>query len=167
MAHPQAQQFVLECIKKKSYSGPVIDLGAGDYSIWYRGLFDNVEYITLDITQNQKKDINIIDDIQELLSVRRETYGVALLLETLEHLRNPFTAFEKISQIIRPGGMFICTTVAVYGQHKHPGDYWRFLPDGLRLLCEQNNLEVFHEKFTGKLTQAPCYVAVGAIKKCK
>jgi len=164
MPNPNVQQFVLECIHKRPYSGDIIDLGAGDCSVWYRGLFKEGKYTTLDIKQNQNKDIDIIDDILVLSKVDKGHYDVALFLETLEHVKYPFRAFEKISQIIRPGGMLICTTVAVLPAHNWPADYWRFMPAGLRLLCEHANLEVFHEKQSVRITTIPCQTMIAALK---
>lgn len=165
MARPIVQQFILESIQKESWSSPVIDLGAGDYSSWYRGLFNGVKYITLDIKQNPNNHIDIIADILDMSNVEKNHYGVALLLETLEHIKNPFLAFEKISQIIRPGGMLICTTVAAWVQHDYPADYWRFMPEGLKLLCELNNLKIFNKFQSAPTTSIPCNVGVAAIKE--
>jgi len=164
MGTPAAQKFVAESIQKKNWTGPVIDLGAGIQYPGYKPILGNVTYVTLDLFQDPEFSINIIADILNMPEVQSNTYGVALLLETLEHLVNPFTAFAEISRIIRPGGMFICTTVASWVQHNHPADYWRFLPDGLRVLCQHAGLKIFHEHMTKRTTCIPCQTMVAAIK---
>ena len=164
MPNPNAKYFVAESIARKPWSGPVIDIGAGEYTNYYRDLFGSTEYLTLDFKQNSKSNIQLIADLLDMKQIQKNHYGIALLLETLEHVKDPFLAFLKISQILRPGGMFICTTVAAWPQHDHPADYWRFLMAGLELLCEHANLKVFHRKQTTAATQIPCQVMIAAIK---
>lgn len=164
MATLFARQFVAESIKQKPWSGPVIDLGAGPAAKCYQDLFDGHIYLTLDFEKSAEYQTDYIADIMDMNGVPREYFGVALLLETLEHLKNPFIAFEKISQIIRPGGLFICTTVAAWMQHNHPSDYWRFLMAGLKLLCEHANLKPYYQKQTTASTQIPCQTMIAAIK---
>jgi len=158
-------KFVGEAIQKAKWTGPVIDLGAGSCSDWYQGFFKDVEYVKLDSHQNTINHIDIIADILNMPHVPSDSYGVALLLETLEHLKNPFTAFAEIKRILRPGGMLICTTVACWGLHDHPHDYYRFLPDGLRVLCESVKLKIFHEALVPELAHFPAHCMVAAIKE--
>ena len=165
MATPAAKAFVEESIKKKNWSGPVIDLGTGIAAGYYRDLFAGHKYVTLDLRQDLKHHVDIIADIVDMPKVSSNSYGVVLLLETLEHVKNPFTAFSESARILKPGGLFICTTVASWPQHNHPVDYWRFLMPGLELLCIQSNLKIFHQEQTIRATQIPCQVMVATVKK--
>ena len=157
-------KFVGEALNKKPWTGPVIDLGAGTCSDWYDHFVKGSEYIKLDLAQNPKKDINIIADILSMPHVKSNTYGVAIFCETLEHLSNPFAAFSEINRILRPGGMLICTTVACWVQHGHPHDYFRFMPEGLRVLCASVGLKVFHEILFPISTEQPSHCMIAAIK---
>ena len=165
MPTPTNAKFVGEAIQKAKWSGPVIDLGAGSCSDWYQGFFKGIEYVKLDFHQNTIRPVDIIADILAMPQVPANTYGVALLLETLEHLKNPFSAFAEIRRILRPGGMLICTTVACWWLHDHPYDYFRFLPDGLRVLCESANLKIFYEDLVPNLAHFPAHSMVAAIKQ--
>jgi len=157
-------KFVGESLQKKPWTGPVIDLGASDCSDWYQQFFKGTEYIKLDLEQNPKKDIDIIADILNMPQVKSNTYGVVVFCETLEHLKNPFLAFTEINRILRPGGMLICTTVACWVLHGHPHDYFRFMPEGLRVLCDSVNLKVFHEVLFPTSTEQPSHCMIAAIK---
>lgn len=143
MATAHSQGWVFKSMKETRWSGPVIDLGAGGNAEWYKGLFRDAKYVTLDIEQNKSNSIDIIADIQDMPSVESNSYGVVLLLDTLEHLCFPHLAFKESARILSPGGLFICTTVAVWEQHNHPVDYWRFLPDGLVFLCKFVGMQPF------------------------
>lgn len=160
----EAQKFVADSILKRPWKSPVIDLGAGEYSLWYKGLFGDAEYKTLDIEQTKKKDIDIIANITFMPEIPSKSYGVVLLLETLEHIVNPFAAFEESARILKPGGIFICTTVANHGIHRHPKDYWRFLPDGLQSLCDVAHLTVYNLLLTSEDMSKPSCCMVAAYK---
>lgn len=164
MPGEHAANFIRKSIRDKAWDDPVIDLGAGNDATYYRPIFKTAKYVTLDIQQNKSKDIDIIADMTAMPEVATETYGVVLLLETLEHVLNPFKAFKEITRILKPGGLLICTTVTCFRVHNHPRDYWRFLPDGLAALCEQTGLTPILIEMTSDNVTAPCFIMVSAQK---
>lgn len=151
-------------IDKWPWRGPVVDLGAGGYSSYYQPHFKNVEYVRLDIVNQPQGGIDIIADVMNMPRVLSNSYGVALLCETLEHLPDPLAAFKETARILRPGGLLICTTVACWTEHRHPKDYWRFLPDGLRYLCEKTNLGIYDIRLEPNDSTAPAHCMVTAYK---
>jgi len=164
MATEVASRFVKESIEKRPWTGPVIDLGSGGYASYYKPLFKEAMYIRLDIMPQPKGQTDIVADILNMPLVKSDYYGVVLLCETLEHLSDPFKAFKEAARILRPGGLFICTTVACWCMHRHPKDYWRFLPDGLRHLCETVNLKIYNEKLEPESVTQNSHCCVAAYK---
>jgi len=164
MATSVSGKFVKDSIDKKPWTGPVIDLGAGGYANYYKPHFVGHEYIQLDLAPQPKGVTNIIADILNMPQVKTDSYGVVLLCETLEHLCDPFAAFKEAARILRPGGLFICTTVACWGLHRHPQDYWRFLPDGLTHLCRVSGLAKYYEILEPASTTTPSHCCVAATK---
>lgn len=158
-------QFVKASIEKKSWQGPVIDLGAGGQAHWYKPHFHGQIYVQLDVAPEPSGSTDIVADILNMPQVKSDFYGVVLLLETLEHVSNPFQAFKEAARILRPGGLFICTTVACWWLHRHPKDYWRFLPDGLTELCRVTGLEIYHEVFNSINALTPAHCCVAAVKE--
>lgn len=56
--------------------------------------------------------------------------------QVLEHVAgDPFAAFGETIRVVRKGGFVAHTTVFSYKMHGFPGDYWRFTPAALRLMC--------------------------------
>lgn len=56
--------------------------------------------------------------------------------QVLEHIEgDPFKAIEESFRVLKPGGLAIHTTCLLVGIHRYPGDFWRFTPAGLELLC--------------------------------
>ena len=77
-----------------------------------------------------------VDEIQDLhrLSLADGTIGTALLLDTIEHVREPFRAMDEVYRCLRPGGIMLMTSVMYFPIHLHPDDYWRFTASGFASL---------------------------------
>lgn len=69
-------------------------------------------------------------------------YDVVVCEQVLEHVPDPWRAARTLGELCRPGGHVIVSTPFLIKIHREPGDYWRFTPDGLRILLEAADLEV-------------------------
>ena len=67
---------------------------------------------------------------------------VVICEQVLEHVTDPWRAAETLRDLCRPGGTVIVSTPFLIRVHGHPGDFWRFTPDALRLVLEKAGLEV-------------------------
>jgi SAM-dependent methyltransferase len=72
--------------------------------------------------------------------------------QVLEHVRDPCRAARTLHDLLRPGGRLIVSTPFMIRIHTEPTDYWRFTPDGLRVLLEQAGLQVGEVKQWGNLS---------------
>lgn len=63
-------------------------------------------------------------------------FDVVICEQVLEHVVDPWAATRTLFELCRPGGRLVVNTPFLVRLHDHPGDYWRFAPDGLRLLLE-------------------------------
>jgi len=64
-----------------------------------------------------------------------ESFDFVLSDQVLEHVEgDPQKAIDESMRVLRPGGIAVHTTCFINPIHAAPGDYWRFTPDGLRLL---------------------------------
>jgi len=165
MATKESRNFVRDSISKKKWKGPIIDLGAGVQAPAYSQFFIKQDYVLLDMNKQACPSAEIVADILRMPQVKSDHYGVVLLCETLEHLANPFMAFKEAARILRPGGLFICTTVAVWAIHRHPKDYFRFLPDGLEYLCQVSGLKIYNTLLDTKEAITPGHCCVAAVKE--
>lgn len=56
--------------------------------------------------------------------------------QVLEHVEgDPFLAVAESFRVVRAGGWVVHTTCLLNPIHREPGDFWRFTPDALALLC--------------------------------
>lgn len=79
-----------------------------------------------------------VDEIQDLhrLSLRDESVGTALLLDTIEHVREPWRAMAELHRCLVPGGIIVMTSVLYFPIHAYPDDYWRFTASGFSSLLQ-------------------------------
>jgi ubiquinone/menaquinone biosynthesis C-methylase UbiE len=58
--------------------------------------------------------------------------------QVLEHVEgDPQQAIDETLRVLRPGGLAIHATCFINPIHGAPGDFWRFTPAALRLLCRR------------------------------
>jgi len=165
MASAPSITFVKDVLDQKPWNGPVIDLGAGEQSKYYKPYFAGHEYIQLDFKAEPDGSTDIVADMLNMPQVQSSFYGVVLMLEILEHVCRPFMAFKEAARILKPGGMLICTTVSVWPLHRHPADYWRFLPDGLWYLMYASNIESFASMHESPSATRRSHCCMAGIKK--
>jgi SAM-dependent methyltransferase len=69
-------------------------------------------------------------------------YDVVICEQVLEHVPDPALALANLRSLCRPGGKLFVSTPFLVRIHDMPGDYWRFTPDGMRLLLERAGFHV-------------------------
>ena len=74
-------------------------------------------------------------DVQNL-PYDKNTYDFVIADQVIEHVRKPWVGVKEIYRVLKPGGIAIITSALIYRIHAVPNDYWRFTPNGLRVLCE-------------------------------
>jgi SAM-dependent methyltransferase len=59
--------------------------------------------------------------------------------QVLEHVEgDPFRAIDETFRVLKPGGLAVHTTCFLLDRHGHPHDFWRYTPNGLRLLASRH-----------------------------
>jgi len=79
-----------------------------------------------------------VEELQDLhaLSLPDDSIGTALLFDTVEHVRDPWTAMRELHRCLKPGGMVLMTSVWYFPIHAYPDDYFRFTASGFLTLLE-------------------------------
>lgn len=57
-----------------------------------------------------------------------------LCTQVIEHIPEPAPVLQDIWRILKPGGKLILSVPGIFPQHGYPGDYWRYMPQGLAWL---------------------------------
>jgi len=129
--------YVKWATERFSYEDPILDTCAGWEPNYYQPLFPGKRYIKQDMQDFDPPCIDICCDVCDMKPVSGESIGLALSLESLEHIPYPQRAIDEIHRVLRPDGLLILTTVMHFKIHSCPKDYWRFAPDGLELLLNR------------------------------
>lgn len=98
-----------------------------------RPLFPGKKYTGCDIRPG--KGVDLVQDI-ESPDLPEESAGTIVCVDTLEHVRRPQLAVERLEKLLRPGGILLISSVMDFPIHNHPHDYWRFTPEGFRFLVK-------------------------------
>lgn len=149
-------KYFVEWLSTKKFTpSVVIEIGASYGNNLYNKF--NAKYINIDCEKNDNiptivKDISgyIFDEIEE---------GIADIVYSnnlMEHVQNPFLAAQNMTKLLKDGGFLFCRTPFAYRFHAMPNDYWRFSPEGLKILfrdlkCIEANLDdvIRRKNFTG------------------
>jgi SAM-dependent methyltransferase len=68
-----------------------------------------------------------------------QTFDFVVSDQVLEHVEGePQVAVSEGFRVLKPGGYAVHATCLMNPIHGAPGDFWRFTPDGLRLLCKKH-----------------------------
>jgi len=140
-------QFFQEKVKKIfEEKKKILDIGGGLRVLKNRGnIFDpkrawiekylsSVDYQVLDPVPDYNPDI--VGDIHKL-PLQDESFEAVFCISVLEHIENPFQAFEEMYRILKPGGYCFIYVPFLYCYHAHPGyygDFWRYTEEALRFL---------------------------------
>lgn len=131
--------FVRTVAETLDCPAPIVEIGAlqvagQPYSADLRPLFIGKEYLGCDVRSGP--GVDRIEDVHQL-SFASETVGAVLMLETLEHVKNPLLAMAEVCRVLQPGGLVVISSCMDFPVHEHPADYWRFTPQAFDLLLER------------------------------
>jgi SAM-dependent methyltransferase len=117
---------------------PIVEIGAlqiegQEKYADLRPLFPGKQFIGCDMREGRG-----VDRIENLhgLTFADASIGTLIMLDTLEHVRYPFTAMREARRVVQPGGVVIITSVMLCPIHAYPSDYWRFTPEAFKVLLE-------------------------------
>jgi SAM-dependent methyltransferase len=129
-------------------SGQVVNVGSGGSPVPKQLLNPArvTKYTTYDVKYygDTKNQADVLGSVTKMPTDWTGVWDVALCIEVLECVDDPFTAARELHRMLKPGGTLICTTPYNYrffgegtglpAKQNPVKDYWRFTRDGLELL---------------------------------
>jgi SAM-dependent methyltransferase len=88
-----------------------------------------VNHYVLDTEPGQSVDV--VGDAR-VMPFADASMDVVLCTQVLEHIPDPIAAIGEIRRVLKPGGTLLLTVPSIFPQHGSPGDYWRYMPQGLQ-----------------------------------
>lgn len=123
-------------------------LDAGGKGKPYAGLFEDrvARHFVMDIEPSESVDL--VADARAM-PLAGQSVDVVLCTQVLEHIPEPVRVLDEIRRVLRPGGTLILSVPAIFPQHGSPGDYWRYMPQGLAwLLRDYKTVKIRSESGT-------------------
>lgn len=136
--------FVEQVAKNFSLPEPIFEFGSlqvanqEEYAN-LRPIFDGKKYVGIDMRRGL--GVDLVGDIMNM-TVKTESVGTIIAVETLEHVKNPFRAVDEIYRVLKSDGIVIITTPMYFKIHAYPYDYWRMTPSAYEVLLSR-----FENKF--------------------
>jgi SAM-dependent methyltransferase len=131
-------KLVEDLSRAAAFPEPVFEFGARraegqEHLPAIASMFPNVHFVGADMQPGPG-----VDQLEDLhaLSLPDDSIGTVLLLDTIEHVREPWRAVEEITRCLKPGGILVMTSVMYFPVHAHPEDYWRFTEKGFGVLID-------------------------------
>ena len=140
----------LNFIKQNSkiVTGAILEIGSKDYGSTpdFRSVFPDYEYVGIDIEKGKGVDVvlDLTDDfdiVSQKLGGRR--FNAVICFSVLERCKNPFKMCDNISTLLPPNGILFISVPFSWGIHGYPSDYWRFTPDGVKILLPKLDFDTY------------------------
>lgn len=138
----QIERYLLEkSIAKHSHylKGRMLDVGSSGKSR-YLSLFKNItDYVSLDHNPEFKPDI--LSDVQSMPMISDGSFDSVFCGMMLDDLSHPEKAVKEFHRVLRVDGAIMITVPALNIGAENL-NYWRFTPQGIKLLLTENGFEV-------------------------
>lgn len=119
-----------------------LDYGAGDSPYAPHFAARDIEFVRADIRPADAGVVTIGPDGS--LNLPDESFDAIVSTQVLEHVGDVQRYLKEGMRVLRPGGLFYCSTHGTFILHRVPTDYHRWTVDGLRLETERAGLSVEH-----------------------
>lgn len=118
--------------------GPIVEVGSyhvpgQEQLIDLRQLFAGQSYVGIDMRAGP--GVDRVENVERMTMASRSV-GTVVALSTLEHVRRFWLGMAELKRILRPDGVMILSTPFHFHIHNHPSDYWRFTPEALDSLLD-------------------------------
>jgi SAM-dependent methyltransferase len=128
LVHAASEAFAL--------AGPVLEVGSyqvpGQEGLAnLRPFFSGQPYVGIDVRPGP--GVDVLADV-EALPQPDHSFATALAIGTFEHVPRFWEGFAELHRVLRPEGALLVASPFYFRIHAHPNDYWRFSPEGLKVL---------------------------------
>lgn len=141
----EVYNWVAGVVREQKPQAPVLEVGARDVNGSVRSLFPPAGYLGIDMVAGP--GVDLVQDILGAGGWRFEgDFNTVVCCETLEHIKEPWTALDIMAMALRPGGLLIVSWCFAFPLHDaepekgQSGDFWRTTPQGLDYLLRRAGL---------------------------
>ena len=119
--------------------GRVLEIGDRRYTTMFGG--DAVAQSDVLHAVEGNEEATFVADLTKGDELPADVYDCIVITQTLMSTYDVAAAIRTLHRLLRPGGVVLCTVPAISQvleyDRDHWGDYWRFMPPGIRGLFEE------------------------------
>ena len=121
-------ELIAEQAAKLSSVHSLLDVGGKGkpYACFFAGRVTH--HYVLDVAPAYSVDV--VGDAR-IMPFSDGSMDVVLATQVLEHIPDPIAVIGEIRRVLKPGGTLLLSVPSIFPQHGSPGDYWRYMPQGL------------------------------------
>ncbi len=106
--------------------------------------------IDIEIGEPELEDLSGALQNGGLEALSAGAYSTVIVVEALEHSREPARVLEAAAHALEKGGALLVSVPFAMPLHETGSDYWRITPDGLRALLEEAGFDAVRVFDTGE-----------------
>ena len=142
--HNSSYEAMMSYIERFNKGDRLKVLDVGSYSfggLTYRHLMSsNWEYTGLDIVEGPNVDVIVDEKNPFRYPFEDKTFDIIISGQCMEHITEIWTWMKELYRVAKIGGG-ICIIAPSSGKEHTEHDYWRIMPQGMRLLMEWAGFE--------------------------
>ena len=119
----------------KAIHGRCVEFNPPYYRERYVGRPEVSKYDVWDVAPGL--DVSVVGDLMDASHLPDACFDTFICTHVLCNVPRPWLAASEMHRLLAPGGVALVTVpMVLQGYAPHPGDFWRFTVDGLRVLFE-------------------------------
>jgi SAM-dependent methyltransferase len=136
-------QYDFVDIHRSLFEPPCLEIGSRLYGGMpsLRVLFPEDPYTGADMSPGPGVDVVVdftrpFEEVDAALGGRR--FSTIFCMSVLEHCARPWIMAASMKRLLWPGGRICVSAPFAWKRHDFPADYWRFTPDGIKALFDDD-----------------------------
>ncbi|MCW5912002.1 MAG: methyltransferase domain-containing protein [Cyclobacteriaceae bacterium] len=126
----------------------VLEIGPAGIPSAYQKLVSNstIEWHTLDLEETFT-GLTYIAKEEYHYPIEDQSYDLIITGQVIEHVKKIWLWIPELKRILKKGGILIIINPISWPYHEFPVDCWRIYPEGMKALCDDNQLEILESRF--------------------
>ncbi len=132
-------------------SGALLDLGCGKAPLYglYSRYVQSVMLVDWPNTLHPNPHLDLIQDINDPLSMPSESFQTVIMSDVLEHVHSPASLIREVARVLVPRGILILNVPFLVGLHEQPHDYYRYTRFALERIITHAGFQILELRAIG------------------
>jgi SAM-dependent methyltransferase len=96
---------------------------------------ENAKIVCVDIEDGP--GVDVVADAHNLHMIEDESVDLVVIISVLQYMEDPWAAIAELWRVLKVGGVIYISSPFILHLSNDPVDYYRFTPEGLKLICKK------------------------------